>query len=94
MPTQENTTARGMNAIKGSLNNSGTNIIMNNININNHIVNNNNVTESNHTNSPKEDITHTIPPNKPKSKKIQMTPPASMYMNSPLNPQNNNMFIY
>ena len=93
MPTQENTTAKGNNAIKGSLNNSGTNIIMNNININNHIVNNNNVTENNQTNSPKEDIDNIIPQKKQKSKTIQMTPPISMYINSPLQPQNNNMFI-
>ena len=79
MPTQENTTAKGNNAIKGSLNNSGTNIIMNNININNHIVNNNNVTENNQTNSPKEDIDNIIPQKKQKSKILYVNLYIFMY---------------
>lgn len=95
MPNQDNSSSKGINAIKGSLNNSGTNIIMNNININNHIVNNN-TNENNGTNSTKDDNdsipTKNIKQNK--SKTIQMTPPPStMYMNSPLQPQPNNLFM-
>lgn len=84
MPNQENPTAKGSKDIKGSLNNSGT-IIMNNININNHIVNN---TNENNRDNTKDDI-----PSKTKSKKIQMTPPSTIYMNSPIQPQPNNLLM-
>ena len=86
MPNQENPTAKGSKDIKGSLNNSGT-IIMNNININNHIVNNTN--ENNGDNSTKDD-NKSIPS---KAKKIQMIPPSTIYMNSPIQPQPNNLLM-